>query len=40
MKGKLVFGKNNDGIMQMQITKVTEIPELESVEAMKAWLEA
>lgn len=40
LKGKLVFGKNNDGIMQMQITKVTEIPELESVEAMKAWLEA
>lgn len=40
LKGTLVFGKDNDGIMDMKITKVTEIPELESVEAMKAWLEA
>ena len=40
LKGTLVFGKDNDGVMDMKITKVTEIPELESVEAMKEWLEA
>lgn len=40
LKGTLVFGKDNDGVMDMKITKGTEIPELESVEAMKEWLEA